>query len=85
MTREEIEQNIGRTVKLNGCGDLALHAHLRTDGWYRVVKLTKGGMAYLKSDDNKIIVVPPKNVDLVEKEQGGQSENYSKEIYKAYE
>ena len=66
MKPEEIKQNIGAVVQLNGYGDLAFSGWLRpwinTDRWLRIVKLTRSGMAYLQRDDGKYEVVPPRNV-----------------------
>ena len=66
MKPEEIKQNIGAVVQLNGYGDLAFNGWLRpwinTNRWLRIVKLTRSGMAYLQRDDGKYEVVPPRNV-----------------------
>ena len=63
---EFIQKNIGGRVYVTGDGDLAIHAELRkiifNKTELRIVKLTKGGMAYLSDDDNNFYSVPPRNV-----------------------
>lgn len=64
-----IKENIGHKVYVTGDGDLAF------DGWLRkiistkdnrieltIVKLTKGGMAYLVDEYGDFYTVPPRNV-----------------------
>ena len=67
MKPEEIKQNVGAVVHLNGRGDLAFSGWLRpwinSDRWLRIVKLTRSGMAYLQRDDGQFESVPPRNVE----------------------
>jgi len=68
MTPEEVKESSGLIVTLNGKGDLAMLGWLRpwinTDRWLKIVKLTRGGMAYLVSDNGQYVSVPPRNVDI---------------------
>ena len=73
MNREEIKQNVGATVTLNGFGDLAMEPQYRkySDdciGNYPLIikKLTRGGMAHLYcATTARFITAPPKNVDMI--------------------
>lgn len=74
MKKDAVELHVGEKVYLNGIGDLAFSGELKPFLYYRgyenrymtIVKLTRGGMVYLKGDDEKFYSVPPKNVDLWE-------------------
>ena len=61
-----IKQNIGAKVYVTGDGDLAMQHSLRKIIFDKtpltIVKLTKGGMAYLVDDENNFYTVPPRNV-----------------------
>jgi hypothetical protein len=61
-----IVKNIGRKVYVNGDGDLAFNGELRGIIFNKteltILKLTKGGMAYLVDDENNFYSVPPRNV-----------------------
>jgi hypothetical protein len=63
---EFIEKNIGAKVYITPDGDLSMSSHLRylisTKAELEIVKLTKGGMAYLKDKNGNFFSVPPKNV-----------------------
>ncbi len=68
-THEFIEKNIGNKVYVTGDGDLAFNGGLRKIISSKtrtieltIVKLTKGGMAYLMDDENNFYTVPPRNV-----------------------
>jgi hypothetical protein len=69
MKHEEIINNTGNKVVLNSYGDLLMDSKLKPLILHKVeltiVKLTKGGMAYLVDEDNKYYSVPTKNVVLV--------------------
>lgn len=61
-----IKSNIGSIVYVTGDGDLAFRGGLRDIIFNKtpltIVKLTKGGMAYLTDGKNKYYTVPPRNV-----------------------
>ena len=61
-----ITENIGSTVYITGDGDLAFNGELRRVIFNKteltIVKLTKGGMAYLTDGKGKFYSVPPRNV-----------------------
>lgn len=63
---EFIEKNIGNRVYVTGDRDLAFNGELRkiisNKTELMIVKLTKGGMAYLVDDEGKFYTVPPRNV-----------------------
>lgn len=64
-----ISQNIGKEIYITGLGDLSIERSLRPlinqKTKLILIKLTKGGMAYLQNPiDNKYYSVPPKNVRL---------------------
>lgn len=63
---EFIEKNIGNKVYVTGDGDLAMCSEFRKIIFNKteliIVKLTKGGMAYLMDDENNFYTVPPNNV-----------------------
>jgi hypothetical protein len=65
-SHEFIEKNIGAKVYVTGDGDLAMCGELRRIIFDKteltIVKLTKGGMAYLVDERNNFYSVPPKNV-----------------------
>ena len=70
MTNHDfIKNNIGNKVYVTGDGDLAFDGSLRriiSTKDYKVqltiVKLTKGGMAYLVDEHGDFYTVPPRNV-----------------------
>lgn len=66
MKRQEIVDNIGQEVMVTGDGDLAIHGELRPIIFSKekltIVKLTKGGKAYLVDEKGIFYSVPPKNV-----------------------
>lgn len=69
MRREEVNNHVGQLVTLNGYGDLAICGELRqfifnNMRFLTIVKLTRGGMVYLRGDDGEFYSVRPKNVDL---------------------
>lgn len=61
-----IKENIGARVYVTGDGDLAICSHLRriilNNVELTIIKLTKGGMAYLMDDEGNFYSVPPRNV-----------------------
>jgi hypothetical protein len=63
---EFIEKNIGAKVYITGDGDLAMNGEFRQLIFNKtelaIVKLTRGGMAYLTDGKNKFYSVPPRNV-----------------------
>lgn len=65
---EFINKNIGNKVCIIGDGDLAMNGEFRQlifkGTELTIVKLTKGGLAYLMDDNGKYYSVPPKNVRL---------------------
>ena len=73
MNRDEVVENIGELVTMNGMGDLAMSPEYRKyigdkEGKFslRILKLTRGGMVHLEDTTNGVIhSVPPKNVDLL--------------------
>lgn len=68
-TLDWIRKNIGKKAIVNGRGDLAFLHELRSIIFNKteltIVKLTRGGMAYL-TDGKKFYKVPPRNVDVIE-------------------
>lgn len=71
-----IRESIGCKVYITGDGDLAMNGELRhlifNKTELTIVKLTRGGMAYLTDGKGKFYSVPPKNVrevnnDIIEK------------------
>jgi hypothetical protein len=67
---EFIEKNIGNRVYVTGDRDLAFNGGLREIIFKKteltVVKLTRGGLAYLMDDKNRFYAVPPRNVREVD-------------------
>lgn len=65
-TYDFIKQAIGNKVYLTPDGDLAMSGELRGFIYSKtpltLIRLTKGGMAIVKSDDGKEYSVPPRNV-----------------------
>jgi hypothetical protein len=63
---EFIEKNIGAKVYITGDGDLAMNGEFRQLIFNKteltIVKLTRGGMAYLTDDKGNFYSVPPRNV-----------------------
>lgn len=65
-----INSNIGKKVYLTSEGDLAMGMEYRQfiynnkERYLTLIKLTKGGMAYLLGDNGKYYSVPPRNVRL---------------------
>lgn len=76
MTKFEfIQANIGKKVYVTGDGDLYFNGELRPiiSSRHRqveltIVKLTKGGKAYLVADDGLFYSVPIKNVKLIDED-----------------
>ena len=70
---EFIEKNIGNKVYITGDGDLGIHAELRDLIYNKtpltIIKLTKGGMAYLTDEKNKFYSIPPRNVREIQDER----------------
>ena len=66
MVFEDIKNNIGVHVVLNGRGDLVMthRKYIYDDHGLRIVKLTKGGLVYLQDENGNFVSVPPKNVEL---------------------
>jgi len=79
---EFIEKNIGNLVYITGEGDLAIHAELRdiihNKTPLRIIKLTRGGLAYLQDEKTKrFYTVPPKNVqEMIVCPKCGNKENF---------
>lgn len=70
VNQEQIKENIGKQVTLNGYGDLGMERHLRyfinhSENPLTIIKLTKSGMAYLQYENGKYYSIPPKNVELI--------------------
>lgn len=68
MSQDEVKRNVGQRVIINGRGDLGIDAELRTlinrpELDIVIVKLTKGGKAYLQYGKT-YYTVPVRNVDL---------------------
>jgi hypothetical protein len=65
-THEFIQKNIGAKVYVTGDRDLAINQELRKIIFNKteltIVKLTRGGMAYLTDNNNNFYTVPPRNV-----------------------
>jgi len=65
-TYDFIKQAIGTKVYLTGDGDLGMSGELRGFIYDKtpltLMRLTRGGMAIVKSDDGKEYSVPPRNV-----------------------
>jgi len=63
---EFIKKNIGTKVYVTGDGDLAMQSEFRKIIFNKteltIVKLTKGGMAYLVDIQGNFYTVPPRNV-----------------------
>lgn len=63
---EFIEKNIGAKVYVTGEGDLAMCGEFRSLIFEKIpltiVKLTRGGMAYLVDGSGNFYSVPPRNV-----------------------
>ena len=60
--------NIGKNCKVNILGDLAMNKGLFgeiRDKQLTVIKVTKGGLVYIKSEDEKFYSIPPKNIDIL--------------------
>lgn len=70
---EFIEKNIGAKVYITGDGDLMMNGELRQLIFYKteltIVKLTRGGMAYLTDGKNNFYSVPPRNVREISTEK----------------
>ena len=65
-THDFIEKSIGCKVYITGDGDLGMSGRLRNLIYNKteltIVKLTKGGMAYLIDNYGNYYSVPPRNV-----------------------
>lgn len=60
--------NIGKNCKVNILGDLVINKGLFgeiRDKQLTVIKVTKGGLVYIKSEDEKFYSIPPKNIDIL--------------------
>jgi ribosomal protein L37E len=79
---EFIEKNIGKKVYITGDHDLSMNGELRNFIFCKtefvIVKLTRGGMAYLQNEQTKrCYAVPPRNVrEVIECPKCGNKENY---------
>jgi sporulation protein YlmC with PRC-barrel domain len=70
-TYEYIEQNIGKQVYVDGGRDLGFNGELKPiiskgEIQLTLIKLTKGGKAYLKAGDGKFYTVPASNVNVID-------------------
>lgn len=70
MKIDELQSNIGKRVKMNGYGDLAINSELRKfifddeDMYYLTIdRITKGGKAIIRHGKH-LYSIPPNNVDL---------------------
>ena len=73
MKQNEILNNIGAKVYVDGGGDLAFNGELRPIISYRdriveltIIKLNKNGKVYLQAENKKFYSVPCRNVILIE-------------------
>lgn len=71
MTRDEIQENVGNAVFLNGDGDLAMSAWARgvIGSQVKIVKLTDGGRTIIELADGSQESVSPGNLDFVDPPQ----------------
>lgn len=78
MNREEVKKSVGMQVTVNGSGDLAMEAGMKSlisdKIPLTILKLTRGGMGYVEDEKGDTYVIPPKNLDLVE--PNGEDMNY---------
>lgn len=67
-TFDFINSNIGQSVYITGDGDLAMcgefRKHIFGQTEFKLLGLTKGGLAKLQELDNNYITVKPRNVRL---------------------
>lgn len=76
MNTEDIKGNPWAHVVLNARGDLVMthKRYVYGDKGLRIVKLTRGGLAYLQDEDGKFITVPPRNVEFAEETRQGNAQ-----------
>lgn len=74
MNHQEIRDNVGNRVLINGCGDLMMDGQIKrskiicnTEKDIRINKLTKGGLVMLEVDGKLFnCPIPPRNIDPYE-------------------
>jgi len=68
-THDFIRVNIGERVYIDGSGDLAMCGEfrklIREETELTLLKLTKGGNAYVVDDNGTFYSIKPKNINLV--------------------
>lgn len=71
MSQDEIRANVGRACTIDWRGDLYCGYSHQLPGYYgdrsktvEIVKLTRGGLAYVKRDDGRFLTIPPRNLRL---------------------
>jgi hypothetical protein len=67
MSRQEAESSAGKSAIVNGRGDLMM---VREKGRFigrliLIKRCTKGGMVICVGDDGSEVILPPRNLDLV--------------------
>jgi hypothetical protein len=69
-TLDWLSQNIGNKAIINGSGDLGMDREFRTLIFNKteltIVKITRGGMVYLRDENGKFYTVPPRNIEVIE-------------------
>lgn len=76
MTQDEIRANVGRSCTIDWRGDFYFDHSDMLPGYLgdrfktvEIVKLTRGGLAYVKRDDGRLLTIPPGNLRLADGNQ----------------
>ena len=69
MQHNQVKQNVGNRAIINSNNDIgivrAMRYYYQTKEPVTIIKLTKGGMAFVRDIRNKEFTVPPTNLDLI--------------------
>ena len=71
MIHSDVINNIGKIVKLNGSGDLAMDREFRKylygDFTFTIIKICKGGLIHIQcNQDGHFLTVGSRNLNLIE-------------------